>query len=306
MIHPREALLQEARAFQKNEAFTVYRKLRQATEHRLARLMQLGVRQARYFGRTKTLFQLLVAATVANLTLVATRVGLMRDRNHSSDDHLPIPLYSLFVVRRVFATLSPRSEPGFSATLLEHILLVTDGLSSYKSQALKVFRQPLYSGKACRPRLVLAKGVMIARVMKRCQRKRVVEVSRSVVVGCEAEVISRVIATQRSMRALINTAYIERLQASFRSRLAPLVRKTRAGAHRRCTLEAGMWLVGTCYNLVRVHRSLTESRTPAMAASLTDHRWSMEELLSFPVPPAQLPRWRGRKPKWLLEIENAA
>ena len=42
--------------------------------------MQLGVRQARYFGRVKTLFQLLLAATVANLTLVATRTGLMRGR----------------------------------------------------------------------------------------------------------------------------------------------------------------------------------------------------------------------------------
>ena len=82
MIHPQEALLQEARAFQQSEAFAPYRKLRQVAEHRLARLMQLGVRQARYVGRTKTLCQLLLAATVANLTLVATGVGLMRDRNH--------------------------------------------------------------------------------------------------------------------------------------------------------------------------------------------------------------------------------
>ena len=43
----------------------------------LARLVQLGVRQARYFGRTKTLFQLLMAAAIANLTLVAGRVGMM-------------------------------------------------------------------------------------------------------------------------------------------------------------------------------------------------------------------------------------
>jgi hypothetical protein len=71
MIHPQEALLQEARAFQQSEAFAPYGKLRQAAEHRLARLMQLGVRQARYFGRTKTCFQLLMAATVANLTLVS-------------------------------------------------------------------------------------------------------------------------------------------------------------------------------------------------------------------------------------------
>ena len=118
--------------------------------------------------------------------------------------------------------------------------------------------------------------------------------------------ISRVIGTQRSIRALINTAYIERLQATFRARLAPLARRTRAGAHKHCTLEAGMWLVGACYNFLWKHRSLGEERTPAMAAGITDHRWSLEELLTFPVPPAELPRWRGRKPRWLLEAECAA
>src|SRR5215204_2021084 len=118
MIHPQEALLQEARTFQESEEFAPYRKLRQAAEHRLARLMQLGVRKARYFGRTKTRFQLLMAATVANLTLVARRIGLMRDRNHPQTI-ISIHLYALFMVRYVFATPSPRSEPGFSATLLE-------------------------------------------------------------------------------------------------------------------------------------------------------------------------------------------
>jgi len=78
MLHPREALLQTARALQRSPAFAPYRQLRQVAEHRLARLMQLGVRQARYVGRTKTLCQLLLAASVANLTLVATTVGLMR------------------------------------------------------------------------------------------------------------------------------------------------------------------------------------------------------------------------------------
>jgi DDE family transposase/transposase-like protein DUF772 len=87
MLHPREALLQEARAFQKSPAFAPYRKLRQVAEHRLARLMQLGMRQARYFGHTKTRFQLFLAATVANLTLVATKLGLMgKDGNR---DHAP-------------------------------------------------------------------------------------------------------------------------------------------------------------------------------------------------------------------------
>jgi hypothetical protein len=84
-LHPQERLLQEARAFQKSEAFAPYRRWRQVAEHRLARLMQLGIRQARYFGRVKTLFQLLMAATVANLTLVATKTGLMRSRDRRQD-----------------------------------------------------------------------------------------------------------------------------------------------------------------------------------------------------------------------------
>jgi hypothetical protein len=121
MIHPQEALLQEARAFQQSEAFAPYRKLRQAAEHRLARLMQLGVRQARYFGRTKTCFQLLMAATVANLTLVATRIGLIPDRNHPQTV-ISTHVYALFVFRHAFTTLPLRSEPGFSATLLEAVV----------------------------------------------------------------------------------------------------------------------------------------------------------------------------------------
>jgi hypothetical protein len=92
MLHPEEALLQEARAFQHSAAFAPYRRLRQVAEHRLARLMQLGGRQARYVGRLKTLSQLLLAATVANLTLVATKVGLLRGRRRSQ----PLWLDQLF------------------------------------------------------------------------------------------------------------------------------------------------------------------------------------------------------------------
>ena len=75
-LHPQEALLQQARALQQSEAFTEYRQRRVVVEHRLARLVQLGIRQSRYFGRSKTRFQLYLAATVANLTLVAGKCGL--------------------------------------------------------------------------------------------------------------------------------------------------------------------------------------------------------------------------------------
>ena len=75
-LHPQEALLQEARALQKSPAFTEYRQLRVVVEHRLARLVQLGIREARYCGRAKTKCQLYMAATVANLTLLADKMGL--------------------------------------------------------------------------------------------------------------------------------------------------------------------------------------------------------------------------------------
>jgi hypothetical protein len=71
-LHAQEGLLQAARELQASPAFGEYRRRRQVVEHRLARLVQLGIRQARYVGRTKTLFQLLMAAAVANLTLLAT------------------------------------------------------------------------------------------------------------------------------------------------------------------------------------------------------------------------------------------
>ena len=75
-MHPQEALLQQARALQRSEAFGEYRQRRVVVEHRLARLVQVGIHQSRYFGRAKTKFRLYLAATVANLTLVATKAGL--------------------------------------------------------------------------------------------------------------------------------------------------------------------------------------------------------------------------------------
>ena len=76
LIHPQEALLQQARALQQSADYDEYRARRVVVEHRLARLVQLGIRQSRYFGRVKTKFQLYLAATVANLTLVLGKIGL--------------------------------------------------------------------------------------------------------------------------------------------------------------------------------------------------------------------------------------
>ncbi len=200
----------------------------------------------------------------------------------------------------------------------QRILLCVDGLSSYVSQARRVFREAVRTGAAGRPRLVLPDGVMIAQAIKRYAQRRVVGVARRVVAGTADAVQARLAATQGAVEAVINTAYVERLNATFRAHLAPLVRRTRAAVRQPATLEAGMWLVGTCYNFCWAHDSLRQrrgaagplggkwiARTPAQAAGLTDHRWAVHELLTFPVPPPSVKR-RGRRPRWLQEVAYAA
>jgi len=69
-IHAEEALQQQARAHNQTEAGRQSLRERVVVEHRIARLVQLGIRKSRYFGRTKTCLQVVMAALVANLSLV--------------------------------------------------------------------------------------------------------------------------------------------------------------------------------------------------------------------------------------------
>ncbi len=70
-IQAEEKLLQKARQFnQTPEGKTILRQ-RVVAEHALARLVILGIRKSRYFGRTKTCFQVVMAAVVANIHLLA-------------------------------------------------------------------------------------------------------------------------------------------------------------------------------------------------------------------------------------------
>ena len=85
LIHPQDALLQEARALQQSADYDQYWRRRVVAEHRLARLVQLGIRQARYFGRVKTEFQVYLAATVANITLLASQIGVVGDPGDAPD-----------------------------------------------------------------------------------------------------------------------------------------------------------------------------------------------------------------------------
>src|SRR3954469_23611882 len=188
------------------------------------------------------------------------------------------------------------------------LLVCVDGLASYVTACRRVCRTPVYTGRRGRPRLVLGAGFLRGQVVKHYAQRRVVSVQQRIVQGT-AGAITAVLAATGTGHG-IHTAYIERLNATFRSALAPLVRRGRALAHKADTLTAGMYLVGSAYNFCWTQGSLRRlapvgagrqwpERTPAMAAGLTEHPGNLHELLRYQVP---LPAWvpptrRGRPPK---------
>ncbi|MCK5428955.1 MAG: IS1 family transposase [Anaerolineales bacterium] len=200
-----------------------------------------------------------------------------------------------------------------SMALCRKLLLAVDGWASYVRAFQNAFRTPLHTGKVGRPRLIAWQEVAIVQVIKKRSVNHF-EITRRVVQGCTQMIAGLLQLTQTG--GCINTAYIERLNATFRQRLDVLTRRTRTLARKQLTLQAGMYLVGCVYNFCTFHKSLRlplylserkihwVKRTPAIAAALTNHRWSVLELLSFKVPPPRwtLPKRRGRPSSATLEL----
>ena len=134
------------------------------------------------------------------------------------------------------------------------LLVCTDGLVSYIRAIRETFRDPVHTGTGGRPRLRPWRHVLIAQVVKRYERRRVVETERRIVDGTPARV--ETLRRRSQGDGVINTAYIERLNATFRERLASLTRRGRALARRTLTLQHGMYLIGTVYNFCTPHASL--------------------------------------------------
>jgi len=193
------------------------------------------------------------------------------------------------------------------------LLLATDGLASYVSAWKKTFRTPVPTGKRGRPRMLSWPEVVIGQVIKRHRARRLVEVEARLVEGTHEQREALSLPQQK-----LHSSYIERLNATFRARLHGLVRRGRAIYHQQARLDAGMYLVGTCYNFCTFHESLRQERpvgcrkwaqrTPAMASGITDHRWCPAELLTYKLapPPWVPPKRRGRKPKQAEERAMAS
>jgi hypothetical protein len=223
--------------------------------------------------------------------------------------------------------VSPKRDMELLATLVAQVVQIAlcrpivwavDGLKAYLGVIQRAFRAPLRLGTQGRPRLIEWPDVGIVRVIKRRTAGQLT-VERQVYQG-DPQQVQTVILMSQGGTGGINTAFIERLNATFRQCVACLARRSRALARTVSTLEQGMFLVGCLYNFGTPHDSLRlplylghygrrhwVPRTPAIAAGLTDHIWLVEELLTFkvPLPPFVPPKRRGRPPKQQI-LEAAA
>jgi hypothetical protein len=237
-----------------------------------------------------------LVAWVAMAIMVPTRLWLGGVVSPSRDHHLTDEL-----LRLVRACCLP----------LMALLICCDGFAAYPKSIARAFRDkvPNPYGKG-RTRLQAWPEILVGIINKHRQKKRLVQVTREMLVGGIARAVE--ILQTTSTGKTLNTAFIERFNGTLRERLATFTRRCRHAAHRHERLQAGMWLVGTLYNWCVPHRELSRREafeqglrgevfiTPAMASGLTDHVWSVQELLWYrrtpdALPPAKRPRGRPRK-----------
>jgi len=199
------------------------------------------------------------------------------------------------VVHHVAQVLAPDCAP----------LFLTDGFKEYLTALLTHYGQwvqpprRLATGSMPKPRWVPLPQLLYAQVVKTVRRRRLVRVQHRVVCGT-LEAVQQVLA---ACGWQINTAFIERLNLSLRQHVAAVGRRVTTLCKGEAGLRQELTLYQVYYNFCLPHTSLrlplpqpvpthgTGSAkqwrpcTPAMAAGLTDHVWTLREMLQFRVPP---------------------
>src|SRR5215467_116351 len=199
------------------------------------------------------------------------------------------------VVHQVVQVLAPGCVP----------LFLTDGFTEYATALLThdgQWVQPARrqaKGPHPKPRWMPLPQLLYAQVVKTVRRRRLVDVSHRVVFGT-LEAVEQVLAP---LGCQINTAFVERLNLSMRQHVAAVGRRVSTLCKGEDGLRQQLALYHTYYNFCLPHASLrlplpqleptkgTGSakrwwpQTPAMAAGLTDHVWTLREVLLFRVPP---------------------
>jgi len=215
----------------------------------------------------------------------------------------------------------PKRTQASANLLLERVAQVTDAhipfftsdqLAEYRTALLHVYGewyQPPRNGNRGRypaRRRRAPSDLLYAQVVKQRDRGTVVAVTTKTVFG-DSDAINARLRTS-SASTLINTSFVERENFTLRQRNRRLTRKTSGFSKDVTWLEKQLWLALAYDHLVLPHDSLRQrlvspeptrgngstrrwcAITPAMAAGLTDHVWTMSELLSYRVPAAFLDR----------------
>jgi IS1 family transposase len=178
-------------------------------------------------------------------------------------------------------------------------VFTSDGLMMYYYALTAHFGQwQTVEGKK-KPVWQVAGGLVYGQVKKLYQRRRLVRVEHSMLLGDLGQLKARLQGMGLSER--LNTAFVERVNLTIRQAVAPLIRRTWGTAQTLMGLREHIeWWRGY-YHFIRPHESLREElsqpkerggrriaqryrqRTPAMAAGITGHRWTVREFLSFPL-----------------------
>ncbi|HSX79985.1 MAG TPA: hypothetical protein VLQ80_15610 [Candidatus Saccharimonadia bacterium] len=199
------------------------------------------------------------------------------------------------LVHHVAQVLAPDCAP----------LFLTDGFREYLTALLTHYGQwvqpPRHQAKgpAPKPRWMPLPQLLYAQVVKTTRRRRLVRISRRVVFGT-LEAVEHVLAAYGWQ---INTAFIERVNLSIRQHVAALGRRVATLCKGEDGLHQQLALYHVYYNFVLPHASVRQPFaepvrtdgtgsaklwrpcTSAMAAGLTDHIWTLKEVLLYRVPP---------------------
>src|SRR5215813_4687100 len=189
-------------------------------------------------------------------------------------------------------------------------LFLTDGFKEYMTALLTHYGQWVQparqgaQGPAPKPRWMPLPGLLYAQVVKTMRRRRLVAVKHRVVFGTQAAVdaVLAVCGWQ------INTAFVDRLNLSLRQRVAAMRRRSATSCKGEDGLGQHLVLFQVYHSFVLPHVSLRQALAapmpthgtgsakvwrpcmPAMAVGLTDHVWSLREVLRFRVPPWPQPQ----------------
>lgn len=176
------------------------------------------------------------------------------------------------------------------------MLLTSDGYPAYAGaieEVYGVWEQPERKpgpGRPPNPRRVLPLGLVYATVTKRREGGRVVEVIRAVVFGLWCLLAAWLRRSRVSNR--VNTSFVERNNATDRHQNGRKRRKTYCFSRSKRMHDAATYFVSYSYNFCWAVRTLRVkrdgawvARTPAMAAGLTGHVWSLREWLAYPAKP---------------------